>query len=155
MTKRAFNLEAMPLLGVAVSNFEAEVSRYERLFGITFHTFTAGVDYALHYDTDGSTDSSPALPANLRLAVDTSDMFELIEMPNIPEGFRNIHYRVNDIDVATDHFVAEGLSIAQIIQAGNAREVVFDASTLNGIRMCLLEFSGPSFAEALAASPRP
>lgn len=145
----------MPLLGVVVHDLEHEIARYERLFRTTFHTFTAGVDYHLEYHTDGRTDTSAPLPPALRLAVDTQDMFELVEMPNVPEGVRNIHYRVDDIDAATRHYEDEGLTIVQIIQAGTAREVVFDATSLNGVRLCLLQFEGNSFAEALLASPTP
>lgn len=148
-------LTAMPLLGVAVHNLEEEVARYERLFDIKFHIFTAGIDYHLSYASDGEGDTSPALPQHVRLAVDTNDWFELVEMPGAVEGYRNIHYRVDDIDKATAHFVEQGLTLVQEIKAGTAREVVFDASSLNGIRLCLLQFQGNSFAEALAASPAP
>ena len=155
LTDFGFSLTPMPLLGIAVTNFEAEVARYEQLFGIKFLTFTAGVDYALHYETDGAHDTAPSLPSNLRLAFDTNDMFELVEMPGVPDGFRNIHFRVDDLDRAIQHFQREGLQLAQVIQAGTAREAVFDASTLNGIRLCLMQFEGASFAEALVASPTP
>lgn len=145
----------MPLLGVAVSDFDAEVDRYSRLFGVEFKVFIAGVDYFLSYDSSGSEDTSAPLPANLRLAVDTSDLFELVDVPGVPEGVRNIHYRVDDLDRAVEHFQAGGLTLLHIVQAGLAREAIFDATSLNGVRLCLLEFEGPSFAEALAASPRP
>lgn len=150
-----FEFEAMPLLGVAVSDLDAEVARYERLFGVAFHTFTAGVDYVVEYALSPGVDTSPTLPQHVRLAVDTSDLFELVEMPDAPGGFRNMHLRVTDIEAATEHLVSEGLTIAQIIIAGTAREVVFDATSLNGIRLCLMQFDGPSFAEALSASPKP
>ncbi|GAB3119575.1 VOC family protein [Glaciibacter psychrotolerans] len=144
----------MPLLGITVHNFDAEVERYTALFGVTFHVFRAGIDYELRYAADPGTDTSPPLSDGLRIAVDTSDRFELVELPGAPEGFRNVHFRVDDIDAATAHFRQLGLVLAQEIWAGTAREVVFDASSLNGIRLCLLQFEGESFAEALAASPR-
>lgn len=146
-------IDAMPLLGVSVHNFEAEVERYAALFGLEFHVFTAGVDYELRYAADPGTDTGTTLPSQLRLAVDTSDTFEIVELPGAPEGFRNIHFRVDDIDAAKAHFLDHGLVLAQEIWAGTAREVVFDGSSLNGIRMCLVQFEGNSFAGALAASP--
>lgn len=155
MSARGFTLTPMPLLGVCVHDLDSEVERYERLFGIEFLTFTAGVDYALRYDETGENDTAPKLPDQLRLAVDTQDQFELVEIPGISEGFRNIHYRVDDIDTAAAHFKREGLVVAQVIQAGTVKEVVFDALHLNGIRLCLMQFEGPSFAQALAASPTP
>lgn len=147
-------LQPMPLLGVSVHDFETEVARYAELFGVTFHIFTAGVDYELRYAADRGTDTGTPLPPRLRIAVDTSDLFELVELPGAAEGFRNVHFRVDDIDAATTHFVERGLVLAQEIWAGTAREVVFDASSLNGIRLCLVQFEGESFAQALLASPR-
>lgn len=153
-TEWGFTLEPMPLLGVTVKNFEEEIRRYSELFDIEFMVFTPGVDYALSYASTGATDTSTPLPSGLRIAVDTSDLFELVDLPGADEGVRNIHYRVDDLDKAVEHFVEHGLTLLHVVQAGNAREAIFDATSLNGVRMCLMEFEGDSFAEALAASPR-
>lgn len=155
MRQFPFEYQAMPLLGVAVADLDEAVERYQRMFGVTFHVFTAGVDYVVEYANEAGIDTSPTLPSNPRIAVDTNDLFELVEMPGIPSGFRNMHLRVTDIDAATQHLTSSGLTIAQVITAGTAREVVFDASSLDGIRLCLMQFDGPSFAEAMAASPKP
>lgn len=155
MPQLNFRLEPMPLVGVAVSNFEEEVARYGELFGVEFKVFTAGVDYRLAYESSGATDTSARLPSHVRLAVDTSDLFELVDLPDVPEGIRNIHYRVDDLDKAVVHFRDGGLELLHIVQAGRAREAIFDATSLNGVRLCLLEFEGDSFAQALAASPKP
>lgn len=155
MPKLPFALEPMPLVGVAVANFDEEIERYSELFGVEFKTFIAGVDYALEYESSGATDTSAQLPPQTRLAVDTSDLFELVDLPGAAEGIRNIHYRVTDLDQATAHFRSKGLTLLHIVHAGRAREAIFDATSLNGVRLCLLEFEGPSFAEALAVSPRP
>lgn len=150
-----FTLEPMPLLGVTVKNFEEEVRRYSKMFDIEFRIFRPGVDYHLAYDSTGAPDTSAPLPSGLRIAVDTNDLFELVDMPEAEEGVRNIHYRVDDLDRAVEHFVEHGLTLLHVVQAGNAREAIFDATSLNGVRMCLMEFEGDSFSEALAASPRP
>lgn len=155
MSDLPFTLEPMPLLGVAVADFDTEVARYSELFGVEFKVFSAGIDYHLAYDSSGAKDTSAPLPAGLRLAVDTSDLFELVDLPGAAEGVRNIHYRADDLDRAVEHFRSGGLTLLHIVQAGLAREAIFDATSLNGVRLCLLEFEGPSFAEALAASPRP
>lgn len=155
MSQLPFAFEPMPLLGVVVDNFEDEIARYEAIFGVEFKVFTAGVDYVLQYEPSAGGDTSAPLPAQTRLAVDTSDLFELVEIPGAPEGIRNIHYRVEELDVAIAHFVSQGLELVQVVQAGNAREAIFDATSLNGVRLCLLQFEGPSFADALAASPKP
>lgn len=114
-----------------------------------FLTFVAGVDYELEYETSGEADTSPLSNKNPRLAFDTDDCFELIEVPDGVEGLRNIHYRVDDMDAALAHFAAQGLEPSQVIKVGNAQEVVFDASVLSGARIALIQFEGNSFAEAL------
>lgn len=153
--ERGFTLEPMPLLGVTVKNFEEEIRRYSKMFDVEFLVFTPAVDYHLSYESTGAEDTSTPLPSGLRIAVDTSDMFELVDLPGADEGIRNIHYRVDNLDRAVAHFVEHGLTLLHVVQAGDAREAIFDATSLNGVRMCLMEFEGDSFAAALAASPRP
>jgi catechol 2,3-dioxygenase-like lactoylglutathione lyase family enzyme len=95
-------LEAIELLGIVVHDLDAAVARYSSLFGLEFHVFTPGRDYALR-EVAGVGDTARAL------AMDTSGCFELIEMPGQPEGVRNIHFRVDDIEAATAHLTAQGL----------------------------------------------
>jgi catechol 2,3-dioxygenase-like lactoylglutathione lyase family enzyme len=147
-------IDALQLVGISVHDLDAEVERYSALFGVEFKTFTAGVDYAMISSSLGPDIVTP-LPTHVRIAVDTSDCFELIEMPGIPEGYRNIHFRVDDMDNAVAHLTGQGLTVVQDIRAGDAHEVIFDSSEMNGVRVCLLRYDGPSFAAALAASPRP
>ncbi|WP_427869537.1 VOC family protein [Leucobacter luti] len=154
MSGLGFSLEPMPLVGVVVTDLDAAIARYSALFGLEFRIFVPGVDYELRYETSGEGDTSQELPGRLRIAFDTDDSFELVEIPGSAEGVRNMHYRVDDMDAALAHFAAQGLEPVQIIRAGGAREVVFDASDLTGLRLCLLQFDGDSFAEALAASPQ-
>ena len=145
--------EAMPLIGIGVHNFDAEVLRYSEMFGLTFNVFTAGVDYELRYAPDAGTDTATPLTGNVRIAMDTRDTFELVELADAPEGFRSVHVRVDDIDAVAAHFVEQGLVIAQQIWVGTGREIVLDGGGLNGIRLVLVQFEGESFSQALAASP--
>ena len=78
--------------------------------------------------------------------------FELIEIPGADEGFRNIHFRVDDIEAAVAVLTGRGLRVVQDMRIGLAREVIFNSDDINGIRLCLLEYEGNSLAEALAAS---
>lgn len=155
MSAPGFSMETMPLVGVLVHDLDATIAQYGKLFDLEFITFVAGVDYELHYESGREGDTSQQIPQQPRIAFDTKDQFEIIEMPDAPEGLRNVHYRVDDMDAALAHFAAQGLVPAQVIQAGTAKEVVFDSTGLSGLRLCLIEFEGPSFAEALAASPAP
>lgn len=146
-------IERMELLGVAVDDLDVAVETFRRAFGLTFHVYSPGSNYSLVDLRAGLEDSAP--PVGGRIAMDASGCFELIEMPGAPEGFRNIHFRVDDIEEATLHAQAAGLAVVRDLRAGTVREVIFDGVGLHGIRLCFVQYDGPSFAEALAASPRP
>ncbi|WP_169566237.1 VOC family protein [Microbacterium luticocti] len=139
---------------MAVTDLDAAVEKYSRLFGLNFHVFTPGDDYALEVIEEGE-DATPAIPAGGRIAMDTDGCFELVELPDTPEGVRNIHFRVDDVEAAKAHCLAEGLRVVRDLRAGAVREVIFERQDLNGVRVCIAAYEGPSFAEALAGSPRP
>lgn len=147
-------IQSMELQGITVHDLDTAVEFYSSLFGLTFHIFTPGVDFEFTDHLQGL-DSAPALNPKTRLAMDTSGCFELVEMPDIPEGIRNIHFRVDDIDEAVSHATKRGLTVVRDMTAGTVREVVFESTGLNGMRLCFVEYKGPSFAEALLNSPRP
>lgn len=147
-------IQRMELQGITVHDLDAAVEQYSNLFGLTFHIFTPGIDFEFTDHLQGL-DSAPALQPTTRLAMDTSGCFELVEMPDVPEGIRNIHFRVDDIDQAVLHATGRGLTVVRDMTAGIVREVVFDSEGLNGMRLCFVEYEGLSFAEALLSSPRP
>jgi catechol 2,3-dioxygenase-like lactoylglutathione lyase family enzyme len=148
-------MEVMELLCVAVNNLDAAVQRYADLFGLEFRVFTPGVDYAVAVDPDAPGDSGKPQSSYARIAVDTSGCFELIEAPDAPEGLRSIHFRVEDMTAAIAQLTGQGLPVLRDMQAGLVHEVVFNPDNLNGVRLCLVQYPGSSFAEALTASPRP
>ncbi len=144
-------IESMELLGVGVDDFDGALEMFSGLFGLEFQVFTPGLDYELvDLDLDAE-DHQP--PPRGRIAMDATGCFEIIEIPGAREGFRNIHFRVDDIDAAIAHAKARGLRVVRDLRAGNVREVIFDAATLHGIRLCFVQYEGASFAAALAASP--
>lgn len=149
-----FRCEPMPLIGVGVQDFDAEVDRYESIFGLRFRVFNAGLDYELSYESTGVEDTAAPLPTHVRIAVDNQDQFELVDLPGTAEGFRNIHYRVDDLETAVHHFQSQGLALLHVVRAGNVREAIFDGTSLNNIRLCLVQFEGESFAQALADSTK-
>lgn len=144
----------MELLGVAVTDFDAAVQRFTSVFGLEFYTFTPTIDYALDV-TEQGVDTAPARAATERIAMDTSGCFEIAEISDGPEGMRNIHFRVDDMDAAKAHVTNQGLRVVADMMAGTVREVIFDARDLHGLRLCLVAYDGPSFAAALRESPRP
>ncbi len=144
-------LDRMELLGVSVRDFDAAVAKYTDLFGLDFLIFVPGRDYAL---TEADLhDAAATIPVGGRIAMDRTGCFEIVEMPDAEEGMRNIHFRVDDMDEAVAHFTARGMTVVRDLWAGTVREVVFDASDLGGIRVCLAQYEGESLAGALADSP--
>ena len=88
-----FKLEAIELVGVVVNELDAAVARYGELFGLDFLVFTPGSTMRSccldHFGRSRSIASQKWSDA-----LDTSGLFELIEIPGVAEGFRNIHFRV-------------------------------------------------------------
>jgi catechol 2,3-dioxygenase-like lactoylglutathione lyase family enzyme len=144
-------IESMELLGVGVDDFDAAVKTFSGLLGLDFQVFTPGVDYELVDIGPVVEDDQP--PVRGRIAMDATGFFEIIEMPGLREGFRNIHFRVDDIEAAIAHARKRGLRVVRDLRAGTVREVIFDGATLHGIRLCFVQYAGASFAAALAASP--
>lgn len=144
-------IESMELLGVCVDDFDEALETFSRLFGLDFRVFRPGGDFELIDLDDRAIDDQPQPQG--RIAMDSTGCFEIVEMPGAREGFRNIHFRVEDIEQAVAHAKACGLRVARDVRAGTVREVIFDATALHGIRVCFVQYEGGSFAEALTASP--
>lgn len=148
-------IDRMSMLGVSVKDLDEAVARYTDLFGLEFEILKPGVEFPVH-DALGSSDvSAPALKAGARIAIDRTECFELVELPNEPEGTRNIHFRVEDIGAASEHMTGRGLRMVRDMIAGAVRETVFHSDDLNGVRLCLMQYEGDSFIDALRAEPQP
>lgn len=93
-------IEAMELVGVVVNDLDSAVAKYGSLFGVEFRTFLAGVDYQLTDESAAPDASAQAPPDNVRIAMDTTGLFELIEIPGARQGFRNIHFRVKALEAS-------------------------------------------------------
>lgn len=146
-------IDRMSMLGVSVKNLDEAVARYTALFGLEFEILKPGVEYPVH-DALGSSDTSaPSLVSGGRLAIDRTECFELVEFPDEPEGTRNIHFRVDDIEAASAHMTSQGLRMVRDLIAGGVRETIFHSADLNGVRLCLMQYEGDSFIDALRAEP--
>ncbi len=146
-------IERMSMLGVSVKDLDEAVARYTDLFGLEFEILKPGVEYPVHDALGGTDISAPAMKAGGRIAIDRTECFELVELPNEPEGTRNIHFRVDDIDAASAHMMSRGLRMVRDMLAGAVRETVFNSEDLNGVRLCLMQYEGDSFIDALRAEP--
>jgi len=144
-------IEKMELMGIIVHKLDDAIAHYSKLFELDFTVLTPGVDYPLVDLSSTANHEQTQIPAYGRIAIDTSNCLELIEMPDLPEGIRNIHFRVDDIEAATEQMVSRGLKVVMNVRAGNVREVIFDSADINNVRVCLVQYEGASFVAALKA----
>lgn len=143
------NISAMTMLGVQVKDLDAAIELYSEMFGVEFEILKPGKDYPVHDALAGQDPDSGRLRTTGRIAIDRTEYFELVETPEGPEGKRNIHFRVDDIDEASRRAEAAGLRMIRDIIAGGVRETVFHPDDLNGVRLCLMQYDGDSFIDAL------
>lgn len=144
-------IERMEYLGVVVDDLEVGVQRFSEVFGLDFDILdTEELDVRAR---DGVMPDAKAPQSGMRVAIDSSGAFELVEVAGANEGFRNVHFRVDSIDEAIDHLSSRGLHLVRQFVVGGMKEAIFAAEDLYGIRLCLLEYEGSSLASAMRAEP--
>jgi hypothetical protein len=143
--------ERMEFLGVVVDDLEVGVRRFSEVFGLDFEI----VDIAeLDIEAaDGVLPDAKAPQSGMRLAFDTSGFFELVEVAGAAEGFRNIHFRVDDMEQAVAQLSGKGLRLVRQFWIGRMKEAIFAADDLYGIRVVLVEYEGASLVAAMRAEP--
>ena len=140
-------LERLEYVGVVVDDLEAGVQRFSDLFGLEFEIYdTAELDVRA---SDGVLPDEKAPQAGMRIAIDSKGAFEIVEAAGAEEGFRNVHLRVDDMDAAIEHLSSRGLRLVRHFYVGDMREAIFLGDDLYGIRVCLLEYEGPSLGAAM------
>ena len=145
------SIKRMEYIGVVVDNLEEGVRRFSEVFGYDFDIVdTTTLDIQA---TDGDIPDAKAPTGGMRLALDKSGVFELVEVAGMEEGFRNIHFRVDDMDEAIADLSSKGLRLVRHFVVGGMREAIFNAEDMYGIRVCLLEYEGPSVAAAMLKVP--
>src|SRR5690606_13284497 len=85
------------------------------------------------------------------IALDTSGFFELMQSHRdaAHDGMRNIHFKVDDLDAAIESVQQLGVRLVGNVRIGGMREAIFQADDLYGVRLCLVEYTEPSLAEAI------
>jgi catechol 2,3-dioxygenase-like lactoylglutathione lyase family enzyme len=154
----SITIERIEALGVRVRDLPKAEELFSRLFGLDFKSIVyAGLDAPrelvplksgeLNPDPNTVLGQSGGLP----LAIDPTGVFELIETPEgqPANAVYNIHFKVADIDAATAEMQANGIRVISSIRSGGLREVVFHPDDLVGVRICLVEYSGPSLIESI------
>jgi hypothetical protein len=141
----------MEFIGVVVDDLEAGVERFSEAFGLDFEIVdTTKLDIQAK---DGDLQDPKAPQGGMRLALDTSGVFELVEVAGAEEGFRNVHFRVDDMDEAIAHLSSKKMRLVRSFVVGGMKEAIFAAEDLYGIRVCLVEYEGPSIAAAMLEQP--
>lgn len=146
--------ERLEIMGVTVPDLDAAVANFTKYFGVQFETydFPHGIDAELIMEPTGSNRNMDLDKGN-RVAIDRSGFFEFVERPGEEPGYRNIHFKVDDLEEAKEHLTSQGLTIIAEYRAGTLREAVFRGPELYGVRLCVLQYDAASAIEAILERP--
>jgi len=142
-------LERMELVGLEVSDLDAAIEEFSDLLGVEF--------IRIEFDDTPVIEELPAdeppsaQGTRMSMAMDRSGYLELIQAhpPTTRERVRNIHFKVDDIEEAIVEMRAKGYRLVSNIRIGRMREAVWGAREAHGLRMCMVQYDGPSMIEAM------
>ena len=148
-------VERIEVLGINVTDLQKATALFSKLFGIEFRSFDFGREVKVHAMPVDAPDVAPLNQATTRIAIDPTGFLELIQTsPALgPDGFRNIHFKVDDIEAAKAEMRSHGIRLITDIRVGNLREAIFHPDDLFGIRVCLIQYDAPSMVEAVLEAP--
>ncbi|MGM5068712.1 VOC family protein [Rhodococcus qingshengii] len=140
-------LDRLEFIGVVVADLEEGVRRFSEVLGLEFDIVdTTQLDIQA---TEGVMRDERAPQSGMRVALDATGTFELVEVEGMEEGFRNVHFRVDDMEEAIATLSARGMRLVRQFVVGGMKESIFAAEDLYGIRVCLLEYEGDSLGDAM------
>ena len=143
-------MDRLEFIGVVVDDLEKGVRRFSEVLGLEFDIVdTTQLNIQA---TEGVMPDQRAPQSGMRVALDASGTFELVEVEGMEEGFRNVHFRVDDIEAAITELSARGMRLVRQFVVGGMKEAIFAAEDLYGIRVCLLEYEGDSLGDAMRRS---
>ena len=149
-------IERIEVQGVNVSDLPRAQELFSRLFGLEFKSIVlGGPDIATEpvplQSGELTPDPNSVQTGQVPLAIDPTGVFELIQTPAGQQAdvVRNIHFKVADIDAAIAEMQANGIRVLGNIRCGGVREVIFHQEDLFGVRICFVEYSGPSMIESM------
>jgi len=142
-------LERMELVGLEVSDLDAAMQEFGDLLGVEF--------IRIEFDDTPVIEELPAdeppsaQGTRMSMAMDKNGYLELIQAhpPTTRERVRNIHFKVDDIEEAIVEMRAKGYRLVSNIRIGRMREAVWGAREAHGLRMCMVQYDGPSMIEAM------
>lgn len=139
--------QRMELVGLEVSDLEAAMQEFGSILGVEFIRIDFDENSNIEYfPADGE-----ALATNMSMAMDTTGYLELIQShpPTTHERVRNVHFKVDDIEESIEEMRLKGYRLVANLRIGRMREAIFGARELRGLRMCLVQYDGPSMVEAM------
>jgi|SRR5690554_713031 len=144
-------VERMEVVGVNVKSLDMAMKLFSEILEIEFVDFRFGQDVKVQ---SGSTDVADAATLDLngtRIAIDPTGYLELIETTPAMEheGFRNMHFKVPDLEAAKAELKGKGIRLIADTKVGGLKEAIFHPDDLHGVRLCLIEYTAPSMIEAL------
>lgn len=144
-------VERMEVVGVNVKNLDQAMKVFSEILEVEFVDFRFGQDVKVQSAPTDAADVKTLSFKGTRIAIDPKGYMELIETTPATEneGFRNIHFKVPDIEEAKAELKRKGIRVIADTKVGGLKEVIFNPDDLHGIRLCLTEYDAPSMIEAL------
>lgn len=149
------DIERMEIVGINVKDVRKAQALFAELLGVEFREFELGVDVPMVSRGGEVADPSRLSAGATRVAIDTSGFIELIQTTPAAEteGFRNIHFKVRDMDAAMAKMRSMGIRMVADLTVGSLREVIYDPEQLYGIRLCLVEYAEDTLIDAVLTAP--
>jgi len=148
-------IEKMEVVGIDVQDIEKAARLFEDLLGIKFRHCRFGVDVKPRSaETQAPDPAAPDLNS-IRLAIDPTGYLELVQTgaASTREGFRNVHFKVTDIEEAKAEMKQKGIRLIADSHIGGLREAIFHPDDLHGVRLCLVQYDAPSMIDAIYQKP--
>lgn len=142
-------VQRMELVGLEVSDLDAAIKEFGDLLGVEFVRIE--FDGTVEIEELPADEPPSAQGTRMSMAMDPRGYLELIQAhpPTTHERVRNIHFKVDDIEAAIVEMRAKGYRLVSNIRIGGMREAVWGAREARGLRMCMVQYDGPSMIEAM------
>jgi catechol 2,3-dioxygenase-like lactoylglutathione lyase family enzyme len=142
-------LERMELVGLEVTDLTEAMAKFTDLLGSEFVRIE--FDEATVVEELPADEPPSAQGTRMSMAMDKRGYLELIQLhpPTSHERVRNIHFKVDDIEAAIVEMRAKGYRLVSNMRIGRMREAVWGAREAHGLRMCMVQYDGPSMIEAM------
>lgn len=144
-------VERMEVVGVNVKDLDKAMKLFSEILEIDFRAFRFGQDVKVESAATDAADAATLDFSGTRIAIDRTGYLELIQSTPATEteGFRNMHFKVSNLEEAKAELKAKGIRLIADTKVGGLKEAIFHPDDLHGVRLCLIEYTAPSMIEAL------